>query len=168
VKEEDYYCCERWAGSFERRLTLPSGVDADKVKATFKNGIPEVRLPKVDKAKGKRSRSRPSETCQTAGGVSPPAVFGGRMARTEKRILSLGELPEGARARLHRFQGGREFLGRMAALGFSVGASLHLLQNTGRGPVIVLIRDTRVALGRGEASKVLVEQEEGEDGDSYP
>jgi len=90
------------------------------------------------------------------------------MALTEKRILSLGELPEGAQARVHQMQGGQAFLGRMAALGFSVGASLHLLQNTGRGPVIVLIRDTRVALGRGEASKILVEQEEGEDGNSYP
>jgi HSP20 family protein len=53
VKEEDYYCCERWAGGFERSLTLPSGVDADKVKATFKNGILEVHLPKAEKAKGK-------------------------------------------------------------------------------------------------------------------
>lgn len=54
VKEEDYYCCERWAGSFERSLTLPAGVDTDKVKATFKNGILEVHLPKVEKAKGKK------------------------------------------------------------------------------------------------------------------
>ena len=54
VKEEDYYCCERWAGSFERSLALPSGVDTDKVKATFKNGILEVHLPKVEKAKGKK------------------------------------------------------------------------------------------------------------------
>jgi HSP20 family protein len=54
VKEEDYYCCERWAGSFERSLTLPSGVDTDKIKATFKNGVLEVHLPKVEKAKGKK------------------------------------------------------------------------------------------------------------------
>jgi HSP20 family protein len=54
VKEEDYYCCERWAGSFERSLTLPSGVDADKIKATFKNGVLEVHLPQVEKAKGKK------------------------------------------------------------------------------------------------------------------
>ncbi len=54
VKEEDYYCCERWAGSFERSLTLPAGVDAEKIKATFKQGVLEVRLPKVEKAKGKK------------------------------------------------------------------------------------------------------------------
>ncbi len=54
VKEEDYYCSERWAGSFERSFTLPSGVSAEKIKATFKNGVLEVHLPKVEKAKGKR------------------------------------------------------------------------------------------------------------------
>jgi HSP20 family protein len=54
VKEQDYYCCERWAGRFERSFTLPTGVDADKVRATFKNGILEVHLPKVEKAKGKK------------------------------------------------------------------------------------------------------------------
>ena len=54
TKEEDYYCCERWTGSFERGFTLPAGVDAEKIKASFKNGVLEVRLPKVEKAKGKR------------------------------------------------------------------------------------------------------------------
>jgi len=58
VKEEDYYCCERWAGSFERSLALPSGVDAEKIKATFKQGVLEVRLPKVEKAKGKKIEIR--------------------------------------------------------------------------------------------------------------
>ena len=83
------------------------------------------------------------------------------MPSPEERIKPLGEVPEGARARVHQIQGGRGFLGRMAALGFTVGAPLRLLQNAGRGPVIVLIRDTRVALGRGEALRVLVAPEAG-------
>jgi Fe2+ transport system protein FeoA len=33
-----------------------------------------------------------------------------------------------------------------------------MVQNFGHGPLIVLVRDTRVALGRGEAMKVLVEK----------
>jgi len=33
-----------------------------------------------------------------------------------------------------------------------------MLQNFGHGPLIVNIRDTRIALGRGEATKVLVER----------
>jgi ferrous iron transport protein A len=46
----------------------------------------------------------------------------------------------------------------MGALGFTVGAEASVVQNFGRGPLLVLIRDTRVALGRGEALKVLVEE----------
>ena len=33
---------------------LPAGVDADKVKATFKKGVLEVHLPKAKEAKGKK------------------------------------------------------------------------------------------------------------------
>ena len=53
AKEEDYYCCERWAGSFSRTMSLPAGADPDKVKATFKNGVLEVHVPKSPKAVGK-------------------------------------------------------------------------------------------------------------------
>ena len=43
---------------------------------------------------------------------------------------------------------------RLLALGFTPGAEVKMIQNLGIGPVIVLVRDTRVALGRGEASKI--------------
>ncbi len=54
-------------------------------------------------------------------------------------------------------------MSRLASLGFTPGANLHVVQNYGRGPIIVTLRDTRVALGRGEAQKILVEQSSGED-----
>jgi len=78
------------------------------------------------------------------------------MALTDAGILSLGDLAEGGRAYVRQVKGGQAYRGRMAALGFTIGAPLQLLQNTGRGPVIVLIRGMRVALGRGEALKVLI------------
>ena len=53
MKEEDYYCCERWAGTFSRTLALPAGVDTEKVKATFRNGVLEIHIPKAERAKGK-------------------------------------------------------------------------------------------------------------------
>jgi Fe2+ transport system protein FeoA len=37
-----------------------------------------------------------------------------------------------------------------------------MIQNFGRGPVIVEIKNTNIALGRGETMKVIIE-EEGED-----
>jgi ferrous iron transport protein A len=45
----------------------------------------------------------------------------------------------------------------MATLGFTIGVSVTVVQNYRHGPMIVQVRDTRVALGRGEARKVLVE-----------
>ncbi|MDH7487042.1 MAG: FeoA family protein [Anaerolineae bacterium] len=52
--------------------------------------------------------------------------------------------------------GGHGLLSRMATLGFTPGAEVTMVQNFGHGPLIVLIRGARVALGRGEASKVYV------------
>ena len=51
VKEEAYTYSERSYGAFSRSLQLPCAVKADKVKATFKNGILEVKLPKTEEAK---------------------------------------------------------------------------------------------------------------------
>jgi len=53
IKEENYYRAERSYGSFLRTLELPREVRADKVKASFKNGILEVRMPKTEEAKAK-------------------------------------------------------------------------------------------------------------------
>jgi HSP20 family protein len=54
VKEEGFYRCERWAGAFTRTVGLPPGVDPENIKATFKNGVLEVHLPKTREAKGKK------------------------------------------------------------------------------------------------------------------
>lgn len=52
--------------------------------------------------------------------------------------------------------GGHGMLSRMATLGFTPGAEVTMIQNLGRGPLIVIVRGGRVALGRGEASKIWV------------
>ena len=46
VKEKDYYRMERSSGSFYRRLPIPEGIKAEQVKATFSDGVLEVRVPK--------------------------------------------------------------------------------------------------------------------------
>jgi ferrous iron transport protein A len=55
--------------------------------------------------------------------------------------------------------GGRGLVSRLAALGFVPGARVSMVQNYGHGPLIVMVRQARVALGRGEAMKILVQQE---------
>jgi HSP20 family protein len=51
---EGYYIRERVSGSMSRMVTLPADVSEDDVKASFKNGILEVRLKK--KARPQTSR----------------------------------------------------------------------------------------------------------------
>ena len=46
-----YHMWERQYGSFKRAFTLPKEIDAEKIAATFDNGILTVTLPKTDKAK---------------------------------------------------------------------------------------------------------------------
>lgn len=53
VKEEDYYSREISYGSFARTISLPAEVDGEKAKASFKNGVLEVVLPKKEEAKPK-------------------------------------------------------------------------------------------------------------------
>ncbi len=48
---EYYYYRETGHGEFVRTLGLPAAVDGTKAKATFKNGILHVVLPKMEKAK---------------------------------------------------------------------------------------------------------------------
>jgi len=50
--EADYYCCERWSGSFVRSMALPPGIDTDKIQATFRNGVLEVHVPRAKQALG--------------------------------------------------------------------------------------------------------------------
>jgi HSP20 family protein len=51
---EGYYRVERAFGSFSRSLSLPEGVDADKVSAEFDSGVLEVRIPKPEERKPHR------------------------------------------------------------------------------------------------------------------
>lgn len=53
VKEENYHRIERSYGTFQRMFTLPDTVQQDKVKAKFKDGVLEIIMPKVEKAKPK-------------------------------------------------------------------------------------------------------------------
>ena len=73
----------------------------------------------------------------------------------EERI-SLSAMAPGEVGVVRQLAGGRGFVSRLATLGFTLGVEVNMVQNFGHGPLIVMVRDTRVALGRGEAMKVLV------------
>jgi HSP20 family protein len=54
VKEGSYHRTERVYGAFQRSFLLPTTVDQEKVRASYKDGVLELRLPKVQAAQPKR------------------------------------------------------------------------------------------------------------------
>ncbi|MFP4112835.1 MAG: Hsp20/alpha crystallin family protein [Spirochaetota bacterium] len=53
-KESTYYRKETWEGSFQRTLSLPHGVDAEKIDAKMRDGVLAISLPKREEAKPKQ------------------------------------------------------------------------------------------------------------------
>ena len=49
---------ERYVGKFRRIITLPARVDANKVSATYRDGVLTVTLPKAEEAKPKQIQVR--------------------------------------------------------------------------------------------------------------
>ena len=50
-EEKDAHRLERTFGVFTRSFTLPKTVDSDRISASYKNGVLELTLPKVEQAK---------------------------------------------------------------------------------------------------------------------
>ena len=50
IEKGNYYRCEISRGAFARTLSLPHEVNPDNVKATFKDGMLELTMPKVKKS----------------------------------------------------------------------------------------------------------------------
>ncbi|MFA6600063.1 MAG: Hsp20/alpha crystallin family protein [Candidatus Omnitrophota bacterium] len=53
-KEKGYFYSERSFGAFSRTLEFPTEIQADKVKAAYKDGVLEVALPKVESSQPKQ------------------------------------------------------------------------------------------------------------------
>ena len=54
ISDDDYFYKECYWGSFSRSIILPLEVQVDKIKATIKNGILTIVLPKVHHTDGKK------------------------------------------------------------------------------------------------------------------
>jgi HSP20 family protein len=53
-KEKGFFRLERSFGKFSRSLSLPDGIDADKIVASFHDGVLEVTVPKPEERKPRR------------------------------------------------------------------------------------------------------------------
>jgi ferrous iron transport protein A len=71
---------------------------------------------------------------------------------------TLLDLKPGERATFTGLHAGGGFWGRLIAMGFTPGVEVEMVQNYRRGPLLVSVRGTFVALGRGEAARVLIDR----------
>lgn len=71
-------------------------------------------------------------------------------------MKTLDRFNNGETGIIQAISGGDRFLSRVTAMGFTPDTSVSVLRNERRGPLIVRLRDTDVAIGRGEAAKIEV------------
>ena len=58
TKEKNFYRAERAYGAFFRTVELPADVESDRAKASFKNGVLEIHIPKTEEARKKSKQVR--------------------------------------------------------------------------------------------------------------
>src|SRR5215212_1316365 len=78
-REKGWYRIERSFGRFNRSLTLPEGVDADRIQAAFDHGVLEVRIPKPEQRKPRRIEISASAN---GNGDGQPAAMEGTATET--------------------------------------------------------------------------------------
>jgi ferrous iron transport protein B len=72
----------------------------------------------------------------------------------EHELLRLAQMEVGQQARVRKLEGGKGFISRLAAMGFTPGAPVTIIRKNGSGPVLVSLRGAQVALGYEEAEKI--------------
>ena len=79
----------------------------------------------------------------------------------ENRRTVLTAMQTGQTGRVVQIQGGRGMIGRLEVLGVRVGRELRKVSSQFmRGPVVLEVGNTQVAIGFGMASRILVEVSE--------
>lgn len=73
--------------------------------------------------------------------------------------IPLAMLTENEEALIVEICGGRGLIRRLTEMGFTNGAKVKVLNSNSHGPVLVSVRGSRIALGRGVAMKIMVKQE---------
>ncbi len=69
-RERGWYRMERSFGQFSRSLTLPEGINADAIAATFDKGVLEVRIPKPEERKPRRIEIKVGEGAPAVEGTA--------------------------------------------------------------------------------------------------
>jgi len=74
------------------------------------------------------------------------------------KALPLGFLQAGCSAVVREFQGGKSLRQRLIELGLVHGTRVRVVKNDRGGPLIISVGEGRLAIGRGMALKIMVEE----------
>jgi len=72
--------------------------------------------------------------------------------------LPLSALAFGTEAKISKINGGCNLIRRLTEMGLTYGTKIRVVSDSCGGPVLIEVRDTRLALGRGVATKIFVEE----------
>lgn len=75
-----------------------------------------------------------------------------------KREMPLGFLETGKNATICKVMGACGLRTKLNEMGFALGTTVQTVRNDGAGPVVISVMDSRIALGRGMAQKILVQE----------
>jgi len=71
--------------------------------------------------------------------------------------MVLSMVDQGKEVTLARINGGRGMRSKLYSMGLVPGAAFTVLSRNGTGPVMLRVKDSRLAIGRGMAQKIVVE-----------
>ena len=74
----------------------------------------------------------------------------------EKNNMVLSDAKNGDTLTIVCFEGGRKLNQKLVSMGIYKGSQLTVVSNQGQGPMVISVLDSRLALGRGIASKITV------------
>ena len=74
---------------------------------------------------------------------------------TEKKKIPLAMVQSGQKVRLIKVDSGQGLRGRLMAMGLVTNAEFSVVNNNS-GPLIIKIKESKIALGRGMANKIMV------------
>jgi len=76
----------------------------------------------------------------------------------KKASIPLTMLNEGEEGKVKEILGGRGLIRRLSELGFIFGERIRILHSHSSGPILVEIKDSRIAIGRGVAMKIIIDR----------
>ncbi len=71
--------------------------------------------------------------------------------------MVLSMVDQGKEVTLAHISGGRGMRSKLYSMGLVPGAAFTVLSRNGAGPVMLRVKDSRLAIGRGMAQKIIVE-----------